>query len=397
MSKLTHRNNKGVNNHSLYQTSILGDHTQLLTDIKNNTQDLDVNTDGLETIMTDGTQKSQVLGNTAGDGTGDSKHLLTDTDGRLQVDVIDGSAPLKTFTYQTDPSEPIPSGQSVDRGFFVIAGVDQVNSNFDEINPLQVDSNGKITISNIALAQATQTPADTSYKQKVFLGLHDVSGSVIRTAQSDGSGNLKVSIEAGGSTADSTSANQITTHNKLDTIDSVLDNAEAHLGNIETNTDKITQGYDATISSGGNGLMQVLAYGLDSSGNLDALNVDNNGHLKISVDTVENKGSTGNLVNNASLASGALSSAVNISDYNRANIAVEDSSITVFDDYEILVSQNDSNYYLLDTIFTTVRNSKREGTLKNQSLHGWKFMKIKNNSSTDSYSNVIATVVGTPN
>jgi hypothetical protein len=354
-TKLSHRNNKGVNNHSLYQTNILADHTELLTNIKDNTADLDINTDGLEGALTDGTQKSQVLGNTSADGSGDSLNILVNSSGRLQCDIIDGSTPLKTFTYQTDPSEPLTSGQSIDRQFVVIGGCDQINGNFDEINPLQVDSNGKITISNIALAQATQTPADTTYKQKVFLGLHDVSGSVIRTAQSDGSGNLKVA------------------------------------------NDKITQGYDATISSGGNGLFQSVVYGRDSSGNLDALNVDNNGHLKIAVDTVENKGSTGNLVNNSSLASGALSSAVNISDFNIANIAVEDSSITVFDDYEILVSENDSNYYLLSTIFTSVRNSKREGTLLNQSLHGWKYLKIKNNSSTDSYSNVVATVVGTPN
>jgi hypothetical protein len=385
-TKLSHRNNKGVNNHSLYQTNILADHTELLTNIKDNTADLDINTDGLEGALTDGTQKTQVLGNTSADGSGDSLNMLVNSSGRLQCDIIDGSAPLKTFTYQTDPSETLTSAQSVERGFTIIAGCDQINGNFDQINPLQVDSNGKITISNIALATATQTPADTAYKQKVFLGLHDVSNSVIRTARSDASGNLKVSIEAGGSTADSTAANQLTTHSKLDTI-------ETTLNDIETNTDKITSGSDATLSSA----QQVLIYGLDNHNNLDAIKVNTQGALKVIQDSSENKGSTGNLVNNSSLASGALSSAVNISDFNRANIAVEDSSITVFDDYEILVSENDSNYYLLDSIFTTVRNSKREGTLKNQSLHGWKYLKIKNNSSTDSYSNVVATVVGTPN
>ena len=354
MSKLTHRNNKGVNNHSLYQTSILGDHTQLLTDIKNNTQDLDVNTDGLETIMTDGSQKSQVLGNTVGDGTGDSKHLLTDSDGRLQVDIIDGSAPLKTFTYQTDPSEPIPSGQSVDRGFVVIAGVDQVNSNFDEINPLQVDSNGKITISNIALAQATQTPADTAYKQKVFLGLHDVSGSVIRTAQSDGSGNLKVA------------------------------------------NDKITQGYDATVSSGGDGLFQVVAYGRDQSGNLDALNVDNNGHLKIAVDTVENKGSFGN-IQNATLNFGSTSSTVDVSDFNHSVILYEDANTSTFDNPVLELSMDNSNFYKSTTsISPVVRGSKREATVELK-LHGITHVRIKNESTADNFTTCKCTVVGTPN
>ena len=43
---------------------------------------------------------------------------------------------------------------------------------------------------------------------------------------------------------------------------------------------KITQGYDQTITAGGDGLQQVVAYGRDASGNLDALNVDTSGHLK---------------------------------------------------------------------------------------------------------------------
>jgi len=353
-SKLTHRNNKAVNNHSLYQTNLLVDSANILNDIKNNTADLDVNTDELETKLTDGTQKSQVLGNTAGDGTGDSKHLLTDSDGRLQVDVIDGSTPLKTFTYQTDPSEPLTSGQSIDRHFVVIGGCDQINGNFDEINPLQVDSNGKITISNIALAQATQTPADTAYKQKVFLGLHDVSGSVIRTAQSDGSGNLKVA------------------------------------------NDKMTQGYDATISSGGSGLFQSLVYGRDQSGNLDALLVDNNGHLKIIVETVENKGSFGN-IQNGTLNFGSTSSTVDVSDFNHSVILYEDANISTFDNPVLELSMDNSNFYKSTTsISPVIRGSKREATVELK-LHGITHIRIKNESTADNFTTCKATIVGTPN
>ena len=46
---------------------------------------------------------------------------------------------------------------------------------------------------------------------------------------------------------------------------------------------KITQGADATLSNA----QQVLCYGKDQSGNLDALNVDNNGHLKITLNDIE--------------------------------------------------------------------------------------------------------------
>jgi hypothetical protein len=47
---------------------------------------------------------------------------------------------------------------------------------------------------------------------------------------------------------------------------------------------KINQGYDATIASGGSGLQQILCYGLDVAGDLDALRVDNSGHLEVTVD-----------------------------------------------------------------------------------------------------------------
>ncbi len=52
------------------------------------------------------------------------------------------------------------------------------------------------------------------------------------------------------------------------------------------NNSKITQG-EGDITGGGNGLQQILCYGKDQSGNLDPLNVDNNGHLKITLNDIE--------------------------------------------------------------------------------------------------------------
>ena len=49
---------------------------------------------------------------------------------------------------------------------------------------------------------------------------------------------------------------------------------------------KISQG-EGDITGGGNGLQQILCYGKDQSGNLDPLNVDNNGHLKITLNDIE--------------------------------------------------------------------------------------------------------------
>lgn len=74
MSKLTHRNNKAQANHSLYQTNLLSDQTQILTDIRTNTASVNVNTDTLEALI--GTDTS---------GTPLSLTALT----RVQKDVLD--------------------------------------------------------------------------------------------------------------------------------------------------------------------------------------------------------------------------------------------------------------------------------------------------------------------
>ena len=52
---------------------------------------------------------------------------------------------------------------------------------------------------------------------------------------------------------------------------------------INNMSSKITQGGDATLTTA----QQCLVYGRDQSGNLDALNVDNNGHLKITLNDIE--------------------------------------------------------------------------------------------------------------
>lgn len=55
---------------------------------------------------------------------------------------------------------------------------------------------------------------------------------------------------------------------------------------LETSDEKITRG-EGDITGGGDGLQQVLMYGKDQSGNLDPINVDSNGHLKITLNDIE--------------------------------------------------------------------------------------------------------------
>jgi hypothetical protein len=98
-------------------------------------------------------------------------------------------------------------------------------------------------------------------------------------------GNLKVSIEEGGSTA---------TLSEQQAQTALLTTMDTDTGNIASNTSltnstlasidsKITSGSDATLTEA----HQVLCYGRDQSGGVDALNVDNNGHLKITLNDIE--------------------------------------------------------------------------------------------------------------
>ena len=67
----------------------------------------------------------------------------------------------------------------------------------------------------------------------------------------------------------------------LQSIDSYQSTISTDVGDLNIKT---TQGYDAQIASGGSGAQQVLAYGRDASGNLDALLTDASGHLEVVVD-----------------------------------------------------------------------------------------------------------------
>ena len=77
-------------------------------------------------------------------------------------------------------------------------------------------------------------------------------------------------------------------------------------GDTSSLDNKFVQGY-ASVASGGSGLVQVLAMGKDQSGNLDPLNVDSQGHLKITINDIES-GITNSIPVSDSTAQSTLSS-----------------------------------------------------------------------------------------
>ena len=159
---------------------------------------------------------------------------------------------------------------------------------------------------------------------------------------------------------------------------------------------------DGKMSSGSNATLvnaqQVVVYGRDSGGALDALKVDGQGHLEVIMDEASNKGSHENLAANITLNSGAYSSVVNISDMNVGNLFYEDSSVASFDTLAIEVSVDGTNYFKYTDIYPADDGSGSIRITKETALQlqGLKNLRLINLSSVDNYTNVKATVVGSP-
>lgn len=121
-------------------------------------------------------------------------------------------------------------------------------------------------------------------------GYVSASGKVV-PALADADGNLQVDVVSGGGGStqfDVGDALGATPTGTLllarDASGNAIDLDVNNLGELKVRDPSIAQGYDAQIASGGDGATQILAYGRDSGGNLDALKVDNNGHLEVVAD-----------------------------------------------------------------------------------------------------------------
>lgn len=184
---------------------------------------------------------------------------------------------------------------------------------------------------------------------------------------------------------------------------------------------KLSQGSNSTLTSA----QQVLCYGRDNGGTLDALRTDAAGHLEVVVDdfvkgqdimadsfpvviasdqsavkvnnsVVSNEGSAFNAANNVTINFGAYSSVVSIANMNHMNIFYEDSSTASFDNLMIEVSPDGTNYFEYIELFPSLSGSVRSANMMDLAAHGLTHLRLKNTSTTDNYTNVKATVVGSP-
>jgi len=136
---------------------------------------------------------------------------------------------------------------------------------------------GKITACNtgavVVSSSVLPTNASTSALQSTGnTSLASIDNKVILPSALS-NGNLKVSIQEGATpaiTGFATSALQTTGNTSLATLNA-----------------KVSKGEDTSIASGAGGLQQVLCYGMDNQNNLEPVNIDPSGHLKITINDVD--------------------------------------------------------------------------------------------------------------
>ena len=118
--------------------------------------------------------------------------------------------------------------------------------------------------------------------------------------------------------------------------------------------------------------------------------------LNTKVNAVSNLGSYANLLNNSTLANGVASSAITaITDMSKCYVLVKDSSIASSDGYEIEVSPNNTDFFNVSSVYPISDGVNRQGYVQLET-QGLTDIRVKNNSSTDTYNNVYVSVVGQP-
>lgn len=150
---------------------------------------------------------------------------------------------------------------------------------------VRVETSGAIKVNNEEMNSGNDTSISGSRQQVLTYSKDLVSGN-LKALTCDTNGNLNTALPAV-APIDGTQSLPAVQIGGYDS--SGLDFKALQVNNnraLETSDEKITKG-EGDITGGGDGLQQVLMYGKDQSGNLDPINVDSNGHLKITLNDIE--------------------------------------------------------------------------------------------------------------
>lgn len=148
----------------------------------------------------------------------------------------------------------------------------------------------KITVGDDDTLATAQQVAIYARKDTSPTGLRALKSSDDGTLHTfDGGLNNKITV---GEDDTLTSAQQVLIYGRRDESPTglraikVLDSGAVNVNDFAL-LQRVTKGETATIPAGSGGLQQNLVYGMDNQGDLEPLNIDNQGHLKVTINDVD--------------------------------------------------------------------------------------------------------------
>ena len=221
-------------------------------------------------------------------------------------------------------------------------------------------------------------------------------------------------VSVSGGLGDATAANQILGNASLASIDGKITSCDtgnmsgtvavsAVSGSVAITSagtlnvaDSTAQSSLANIDTAVSGTLIVS----DSTAQSSLSNIDTavSGTLLTKQQSVANKGSAFNAANNVTINFGAYSSVVGIENMNKMSIFYEDSLALSRETLMIEVSPDGTNYFEYVELYPSVAASGliRTANMMDMGAHGLTHLRLKNTSGIDNYTNVKATVVGSP-
>jgi hypothetical protein len=202
-----------------------------------------------------------------------------------------------------------------------------------EITPVACDASGNVVV-NASLSLSGEALETTQLQ--VLSNVASSATSLLNIDTTLSSSTLR--IDPIGTTTQPTS--DTTTHTKLDGVNSNLSGLalQSTLASVDS---KLSSGSDATLTDA----LQVVAYGRDVGGNLDALNVDTNGHLKITVQDEEKDVSDATPWNAQSIPDGTSAETASIDMTLHKHLLVMGNTDNTTDPIHLKFSNDNTNFY----------------------------------------------------
>lgn len=159
---------------------------------------------------------------------------------------------------------------------------------------------------------------------------------------------------------------------------------------------QITKGFQDIDSASNEGLQQVLCYGRDSQGGLDALNTDTQGHLKITVQDIEPDViiNTSNLVNRGKVQLGGsnldgqiwvqddFTDVINLQEQTEISLAISCLGQNAMDYINVEASNDGIVFFVIDQIYNSYYDPNNDLFLYDNKK-GYRFYRFQNKTQVD--------------